>query len=149
MASLIPRDSVSINPNSLLSMTDTIIPSDTVVAVQDTKDEEKREAPALVRDIDEKYTRARNARDATERRWLKAYQNYRGVYDQVSLSRIEGDKSRIFVKITKMKVIAAFGQLVEVLFGNNKFPLTIDPTTVPEGIAEYVHYDFQNAGQEG
>ena len=49
------------------------------------------------------------------------------------------EKSRVFVKITKTKVLAAFGQLIEVLFSSGKFPLGINPTQVPEEIPEYAH----------
>ena len=49
------------------------------------------------------------------------------------------EKSRVFVKVTKTKVLAAYGQLIDVLFGANKFPLTIQETRVPEGIDEYAH----------
>jgi hypothetical protein len=49
------------------------------------------------------------------------------------------EKSRIFVKITKTKVLASFGQLIEVLFGTGKFPIGVEPTPIPEGIAEYAH----------
>ena len=48
---------------------------------------------------------------------------------------------RVFVKVTKTKTLAAYGQVVEVLFGSQKFPLAIDPTRLPEGIAETVHFD--------
>ena len=43
------------------------------------------------------------------------------------------------VKITKTKVLAAYGQLVEVLFSSGKFPVGIEPTPIPESIAEYAH----------
>ena len=48
----------------------------------------------------------------------------------------ENEKSRVFVKITKTKVLAAFGQIIEVLFSQGKFPLGVSPTSVPEDIAE-------------
>ncbi len=44
----------------------------------------------------------------------------------------ESEKSRVFVKVTKTKVLAAFGQLVDVIFGANKFPIGISETKVPE-----------------
>ena len=49
--------------------------------------------------------------------------------------------SKVFVKVTKTKVLAAYGQIVDVLFGNNKFPITVDPTTLPDGVAESVHFE--------
>ena len=37
----------------------------------------------------------------------------------------ESEKSRIFVKITKTKVLAAYGQLVDVIFGTGEFPILV------------------------
>ena len=51
----------------------------------------------------------------------------------------EHEKSRVFVKVTKTKVLAAYGQLVDVLFSANKFPISVEETKVPEGVAEYAH----------
>ena len=56
----------------------------------------------------------------------------------------ESEKSRVFVKITKTKVLAAYGQLVDVIFGANKFPIGISETKVPEGVAEHAHLDTKN-----
>ena len=51
------------------------------------------------------------------------------------------EKSRVFVKVTKTKVLAAYGQIAEVLFGGNKFPISIDPTTFPDGIEDTVNFE--------
>jgi len=87
------------------------------------------------------FSKAQRARETDEYRWLQAYRNYRGIYgDDVRFTSTE--KSRIFVKVTKTKVLAAYGQISEVLLGNNKFPITINPTTLPEGVSESVHYEM-------
>ena len=46
---------------------------------------------------------------------------------------------KVFVRITKTKVLAAFGQIIDILFANKKFPLVVESTPVPEGIAEFAH----------
>jgi len=91
----------------------------------------------------DRYEQAESARDLDEGRWLDAYHNYRGLYGKNIRFR-ESEKSRVFVKVTKTKVLAAFGQLVDVIFGANKFPIGIAETKVPEGISEYAHLDAQN-----
>ena len=91
----------------------------------------------------DRYEQAESARDLDEGRWLDAYHNYRGLYGKNIRFR-ESEKSRVFVKVTKTKVLAAFGQLVDVIFGANKFPIGIAETKVPEGISEYAHLDPQN-----
>ena len=53
----------------------------------------------------------------------------------------EAEKSRVFIKITKTKTLAAYGQIIDVLFANNKFPLTVDPTELPDGVVADVSFD--------
>lgn len=95
---------------------------------------------SIVSYVEERYSRAQNARETEENRWLQAYRNYRGIYGP-DVQFTETEKSQVFVKVTKTKVLAAYGQITEVLFGNNKFPITINPTTLPEGVEESVHIE--------
>ena len=90
--------------------------------------------------VNERFTRSEEARRIDEQRWLRAYRNYRGLYGP-DVQFTENEKSRVFIKVTKTKTLAAYGQLIEVLFSNNKFPLSIDPTVLPEGVVEDVHVD--------
>ena len=87
-----------------------------------------------------RYSKASVAREVEERRWIQAYRNYRGLYGP-DVQFTDTEKSRIFVKVTKTKVLAAYGQITEVLFGNAKFPITVDPTTLPEGVVDTVHFE--------
>jgi hypothetical protein len=79
---------------------------------------------------------------------MDAYRNYRGMYNN-EVQFTETEKSRVFVKVTKTKTLAAYGQIVDVLFGSHKFPLAIDPTTLPEGVAEAVHFDASPQAEQG
>ena len=97
----------------------------------------------LVGIIQSRFSDAETARISHENRWLKAYRNYRGLYNKHIKFR-ESEKSKVFVKITKTKVLAAFGQLVDVVFGTGKFPIGVRETKMPEGVAEYAHLDTQN-----
>jgi hypothetical protein len=97
----------------------------------------------LIGIIQGRYAQAEDARQTDETRWLKAYENYRGLYNK-SVKFRDSEKSRIFVKITKTKVLAAFGQLVDVMFGTGKFPIGIGETKVPEGETDFAHLDSQN-----
>lgn len=94
----------------------------------------------IVRTIEERFYQAERGKDADERRWLEAYNNFRGVYGKNVRFR-ENEKSRVFVKITKTKVLAAYGQLVDIVLGGNDFPLAIEPTKVPDGITDKAHLD--------
>ena len=92
----------------------------------------------LIGTIKDRFAIAEDARQTDETRWLKAYENYRGLYAK-SVKFRESEKSRVFVKITKTKVLAAFGQLVDVIFGTGKFPIGISETKIPEGETDYSH----------
>jgi len=97
-----------------------------------------------------RFKRAEDARQTDELRWLRAYRNYRGLYGS-DVQFTETEKSRVFVKVTKTKTLAAYGQINDVLFGNNKFPLTVNPTVLPDGVSDSVHINIDpnaEAGQE-
>ena len=93
--------------------------------------------------LQDRYTSAEDARSQDEGRWITGYHNYRGIYPKNVRFR-ESEKSRVFVKVTKTKVLAAFGQLVDVIFGANKFPIGVSETKVPEGVSEHAHLDITN-----
>jgi len=97
----------------------------------------------LIGIIKGRYAQAEMSRDTDERRWITAYENYRGLYAKGVKFR-ESEKSRVFVKITKTKVLAAFGQLVDVIFGTGKFPIGISETKMPEGETDMAHLDVNN-----
>ena len=96
----------------------------------------------LVGIINSRFDSAEDARNSDEKRWITAFENYRGLYKKNQKFR-ESEKSRVFVKITKTKVLAAFGQLVDVIFGTGKFPIGISETKIPEGELGLSHVDLQ------
>ena len=112
------------------------------LALDDTKNMEDRGFPGggIIAFVEERYTRAEESRKNDEIRWLRAYRNYRGLYGP-DVKFTETEKSRVFIKVTKTKTLAAYGQITDVLFSNNKFPLSVDPTTLPDGVLEDVHFD--------
>ena len=97
----------------------------------------------LVAVIKDRFNIAEDARRNDEARWIKAYENYRGVYGKRIKFR-ESEKSKVFVKITKTKVLAAFGQMIDVIFGTGKFPIGISETKIPEGETASAHLDTAN-----
>ena len=128
----------------------TLLENSDNVFFEDVEDEqgkslvlEEDQKLTLVGTIQKRFTDAETARVSNESRWLAAYRNYRGLYDKGIKFR-ESEKSRIFVKITKTKVLAAFGQLVDVVFGTGKFPIGVTETKMPEGVSEFAHLDTQN-----
>ena len=94
--------------------------------------------------IEARYAEAQMARDSDENRWITAYHNFRGIYPKNVRFR-ESEKSRVFIKVTKTKVLAAFGQLVDVIFGTGKFPIGVVATPLPEGVSEYMHLSSEQS----
>ena len=121
---------------------DEIMIEDESVALEDTDDSVTEDVgvSGIIPFVQDRFTRAEDYRNNDEERWLRAYRNYRGLYGS-DVQFTEAEKSRVFIKITKTKTLAAYGQIVDVLFAGNKFPLSVDPTELPEGVVADVHFD--------
>ena len=115
---------------------------DDAVVLEDTDNsiEEDADTSKIIPFIMQRYHRAEDYRRQDEERWLRAYRNYRGLYGP-DVQFTEAEKSRVFIKVTKTKTLAAYGQIVDVLFAKNNFPLTVDPTELPDGVVENVSFD--------
>ena len=113
---------------------------------QDNSNNEFADYSNLVGHIKSKFQESETSKIYDEKRWLKSYRNYRGIYGPEMAFR-DNEKSRVFVKVTKTKVLAAFGQIIEVLFSQGKFPLGVKPTPLPENSAEYAHLNPQTSGK--
>jgi len=119
-------------------MAEELFETDDIVAAEKADDKIFEEKASVISFIEDRYKRSEDARYADEQRWLKAYRNYRGIYGS-DVKFTDAEKSRIFVKVTKTKTLAAYGQIVDVLLGNNRFPLSVTPSVLPDGVAESVH----------
>ena len=109
----------------------------TLVLDDETKDSE---LSGVINFIQDNFKRSKDWRRFDEERWLQSYRNYRGIYSP-DVQFTEAERSRVFIKVTKTKVLAAYGQITDVLFARQKFPLSIEPTILPEGVSEAVHFD--------
>ena len=114
--------------------------SDEVNSLSEEKDESYSNLGYL---IESRLKESEQARLYDEKRWLRAYRNYRGIYGSDMAFR-DSEKSKVFVKVTKTKVLAAYGQLIEVLFSQGKFPISVLPTTDPTGVEQYAHIKPNN-----
>lgn len=104
-------------------------PDDGQVTVENAEEQ----MPGLAGYVQSRFEDSENGRRTFEQRWLQAYKNFRGNYEQYR----ESERSKVFIKITKTKVLAAYGQIVDILFANKKFPIVAESTPVPEGVAEF------------
>ena len=121
---------------------DMMMDMDEASAIEDVAEEDYSDPVTgqIVQFVKDKYSKAETARQLDEERWIQAYRNYRGLYGP-DVQFTSTEKSRVFVKITKTKTLAAYGQIAEVLFGGNKFPITIDPTILPDNVPDTVSFE--------
>ena len=96
------------------------------------------ETPAIVSHVKSKLEISENSRYIREAQWMKNTNSYRGE-DTAGEQFRSSEKSKVYVRTTTVKVKAAYAQIVEALFSDNKFPITIQPTIVPEGVSEWTH----------
>lgn len=95
--------------------------------------------------VKERWTEAANGRRTTENIWNENFWMYRGEYSpaqRMAIAKAEARNpgaSTVYIKVTKTKVQAAYGQILEILFSGNKFPISVEPTPVPEGVADTVY----------
>lgn len=97
----------------------------------------------IIEYVHSRFNRSKARRMEDEKRWLAAYRNYRGLYGP-DVQFTSTEKSRVFIKITKTKVLASYAQLLDVLFSGNRFPIGIEPTPVPNSdTPDSVHIDMK------
>jgi len=116
--------------------------ADNVVVLEEDGDVEQDnlEYSGLSSFIETQFRRSKDNRLHDEERWLMAYRNYRGIYGP-DVQFTDSEKSKTFVKITKTKVLAAYAQLVDVLFAGSKFPVGIEARRYPNNVADAVNFD--------
>jgi hypothetical protein len=126
-------------------------PFDDVAA---TPEEQIRKAAlsAIWAEVTARFQRARETRRPQELIWLRNMHQWRGEYNEDEQARLAVAKSRskeasdVFIKITKTKTCSALGQIEEILFAGNTFPIGVEAPPEPEGIAKetfVVPEDFQ------
>jgi hypothetical protein len=75
----------------------------------------------------------KDARKETENEWLKDLRQYNGQYEPEILSRLNesGARSKVFVGLTRTKVMAAYSRIIDLLFQNGDLFFGIEPTPIP------------------
>ena len=95
--------------------------TDEVVAAESSEDSLFSSLNNIVGFVTERFKRAEDARLADEERWLRSYRNYRGIYGP-EVQFTSSEKSKVFVKVTKTKTLAAYGQIVDCLLYTSPSP---------------------------
>lgn len=112
------------------------------IMAQEERDKLQEEIEGFVNPIisfiKEKKGEAERSRNSKEQQWLDNVNALRG-RDSGNSLRPETELKSVYVRTTATKTKAAFAQISEALLGNENFPISIEPTIVPEGILEFAH----------
>lgn len=96
--------------------------------------------------IKTKFDQADRARQDKAEQWSNNLKAVRGQDSKASM-RSESEVADIYVRTTTTKTKAAYAQINEALLSGEKFPISVMPTTIPDGIAEFVHLKDPEAPQ--
>jgi hypothetical protein len=81
-----------------------------------------------------RFEEYKDARRETESNWLEDLRQYNGQYEPDVLARLNesGGRSRVFVGLTRTKVMAAYSRIVDLLFQAGDIYFGVNPTPIPE-----------------
>ncbi|HUV78532.1 MAG TPA: hypothetical protein VMW06_10820 [Desulfobacterales bacterium] len=96
--------------------------------------EETKLAKYIVDDLFSWFKEERNGQ--LEPTWRRNYDAFRGRYDSDALKRWKategrGWRSKVFVRLTKQKVVTGFNQVMSVMLQEGKIPWDIQPSPIP------------------
>lgn len=77
------------------------------------------------------FTEYKDARRDNEDEWLVSLRQFLGQYEADVLQRL-GNRSKIFVGLTRTKVLSAYSRIVDLLFQPGQDYFGIEPTPIPE-----------------
>jgi hypothetical protein len=103
-----------------------------IPAAVDTNDEEQHELDSLGNILHSKYLEYKDARDEIEDNWIEDLRAFMGQYDPNVLAKIRerGDRSQVYVGLTRTKVLAAFSRITDLLFQPGQKFFSIEPTPI-------------------
>jgi len=86
----------------------------------------------LGQELRSKFYEYRDARSDIEDDWVEDLRAFMGQYDNETLAKIreKGDRSQVFVGLTRTKVLAAFSRITDLLFQPGQRFYSIEPTPV-------------------
>ena len=103
-----------------------------IPAGADPSKEEQEELNSLGSVLRSKYSEYKDARDDIEDGWIEDLRAFMGQYDPEVLAKIEskGDRSQVYVGLTRTKVLAAFSRITDLLFQPGQKFFSIEATPV-------------------
>lgn len=99
---------------------------------QAKKEEDLDEYQGLGPRLESLFREYKDARHQVELEWLSNLRQYLGQYDPEVLAKLNNARSKVFVGLTRTKVMAAFSRIVDLLFQPGERFFAIEPTPIPE-----------------
>ena len=98
----------------------------------DATEEEQEQLNSLGSILYSKYIEYKDARDDIEDGWIEDLRAFMGQYDPDVLAKIQqkGERSQVYVGLTRTKVLAAFSRITDLLFQPGQKFFTIEPTPI-------------------
>ena len=103
-----------------------------ISAAVETDDQEQTELNSLGQVLESKYIEYKDARDDIEDDWIEDLRAFMGQYDPEVLAQIQqkGDRSQVYVGLTRTKVLAAFSRMTDLLFQPGQKFFSIESTPI-------------------
>lgn len=79
-----------------------------------------------------RFTEFEQARRQIEEEWLRDMRQHNAQYDPEVLAKLPENRSKVFVGLTRTKVMAAYSRMVDLLFQRGERFYGIKPTPIPE-----------------
>lgn len=73
-----------------------------------------------------------DARDTIEDEWLRDLRQYNAQYERDVLERLDPNRSRVYIGLTRTKVMSAYSRIVDLLFQRGERWFSFTPTPVAE-----------------
>ena len=109
-----------------------------VALVEDSPEEsdgtQEQEIMSLGSRLSDVFTEYKDSRKETENEWLSDLRQFQGLYEPDVLARLNesGARSKVFVGLTRTKVMAAYSRIVDLLFQHGDSFFGIEPTPIPQ-----------------
>lgn len=103
------------------------------ISDDDLDGQQEQELQSLGHRLRDLFQEYKDARKETENEWLKDLRQYAGQYEPEVLARLNehaGARSKVFVGLTRTKVMAAYSRIVDLLFQHGDLFFAVQPTPI-------------------
>ena len=93
-----------------------------------------QEVQSLGAQLKDRFQEYKDARKQTEDDWLKDLRQFNAIYEPDVIARLEesGARSKVFVGLTRTKVMAAYSRIIDLLFQMGDAYFAVQATEIPE-----------------